>query len=293
MRNDLADQPLFRYIHTMDYLVIGHLTRDLLPIGWQIGGTVAYAGLAARAVGARVRILTCTDAKTLAALPRDGIEVACLDAVKATTFINRHGPGGRTQHILSIALPIGPADVPSDWGKSGVVHVGPVAGECQKGLAQCFSGAFLGLTPQGWMRTWDETGIVRLRQWPEADIWLPRADAVVLSEEDLGYDWELARAYAQQTRLLVVTRASKGCTLFRCGAPNEYPAPAVSKEHDPTGAGDVFAAVFFLACAAGASPDKAAEAANCLAARSVSHSGPPSVTKVDLRACSEVTSTLL
>ncbi len=61
----------------MDYLIIEHLTRDLLPTGWQIGGTVAYAGLAARAVGTRVRILTRTNAKTLAALPRDRIEVAC------------------------------------------------------------------------------------------------------------------------------------------------------------------------------------------------------------------------
>ncbi len=131
--------------------------------------------------------------------------------------------------------------MPSDWRKSGVVHVGPVAGECRKGLAHCFPGAFLGLTPQGWMRSWDETGIVRHRRWPEAGIWLPQADAVVLNEEDLGYDWELAKAYAQQTRLLVVTRASEGCTLFKCGMPSEYPAPAVFEEHDPTGAGEVFA----------------------------------------------------
>ena len=38
-------------LEPIDYLIIGHLTRDLLPNGTRLGGTAAYAALTARALG--------------------------------------------------------------------------------------------------------------------------------------------------------------------------------------------------------------------------------------------------
>ena len=36
-------------LEPLDYLVVGHVARDLTPQGPQLGGTVAYAALTARA----------------------------------------------------------------------------------------------------------------------------------------------------------------------------------------------------------------------------------------------------
>jgi hypothetical protein len=45
-------------LEPINYLIIGHITRDLLPSGPRIGGTAAYAGLTAQAMGLRVGIIT-------------------------------------------------------------------------------------------------------------------------------------------------------------------------------------------------------------------------------------------
>jgi hypothetical protein len=45
-------------LEPINYLIIGHLTRDLTPSGPRIGGTAAYAGLTANALGLRVGIVT-------------------------------------------------------------------------------------------------------------------------------------------------------------------------------------------------------------------------------------------
>ena len=46
------------------YLLIGHITEDLTPSGTQLGGTVSYAGLTAKVLGADVRVLTACHANT-------------------------------------------------------------------------------------------------------------------------------------------------------------------------------------------------------------------------------------
>jgi len=45
-------------LQPVDYLVIGHVAADVTPTGLQLGGTVSYAGLTARALGVRVGIVT-------------------------------------------------------------------------------------------------------------------------------------------------------------------------------------------------------------------------------------------
>jgi hypothetical protein len=42
----------------VDYLLIGHITLDITPHGTRIGGTAAFAGLTAHALGLRVGIVT-------------------------------------------------------------------------------------------------------------------------------------------------------------------------------------------------------------------------------------------
>jgi hypothetical protein len=47
----------------IDYLVIGHISSDLTPDGPRIGGTVAYAGKTAHALGCRTVMLTSAAAE--------------------------------------------------------------------------------------------------------------------------------------------------------------------------------------------------------------------------------------
>ena len=48
-------------LEPVDYLVVGHIAQDVIPGGFQLGGTVSYASLTAKALGLRVGIVTaCT-----------------------------------------------------------------------------------------------------------------------------------------------------------------------------------------------------------------------------------------
>jgi sugar/nucleoside kinase (ribokinase family) len=102
---------------------------------------------------------------------------------------------------------------------------------------------------------------------------LRELDVVVLSEEDVGGDWEILDQYAAEARLLVVTRGPEGAILRRRGAPDaSYPAYATD-EVDPTGAGDVFAAAFLIRLRETDDPDQATRFANCVASFAVEGPG--------------------
>lgn len=257
------------------YLVVGHVTRDREPGGgFAPGGTVAYAGLTAQALGCEVYVVTSAgpDLDLEAALP--GIRLHRIPAEATTTFENRYTEdGGRLQFISALAAPIGPQDVPADWWRAAdIVHLGPVARECDPAIARLPLQGFLGLTPQGWMRRWDADGRVERVDWEEAQRLLPVADAVVLSEEDVGGEERWVADWARQTGLLALTRSAAGCTVYVDGVATGVPGWP-TREVDPTGAGDIFAAVFFVELQRGRSPHQAARLANCVAARSVTRRG--------------------
>ncbi len=257
---------------SVDYVIIGHVCRDRTPAGPTFGGTAAYAGRTALAHGWRVGVITSTgpDWDPQAAL--DGALVMNLPAERTTEFENLYTPQGRRQRLHGRAEPLLPAAVPLEWRRPRVVHLAPVAGEVDPSLLFRFEGALRGLTPQGWMRTWDAEGHVYPRPWAEAEEILPHADAVVFSEEDIHGDWALARRWAHRTPILVVTQAARGATLFRDGSPYLIPAyPA--EEVDPTGAGDVFAAAFFIRLWETRDPIAAARYAARVAALSVTRPG--------------------
>jgi sugar/nucleoside kinase (ribokinase family) len=147
-------------------------------------------------------------------------------------------------------------------------------------LVRAFPGAFIGVTPQGWLRQWDEAGRVRPRPWEEAHAVLSSVDAMVMSEEDVNNDWPLIRDWANYAPVMVVTQAARGATMFIQGEPHHIPTPPM-KEVDPTGAGDIFATVFFAHCQRTGDPHEAARMATCLAAHSVTRHGLDSVPTLD------------
>ena len=225
--------------------MLGHFTRDVLPDGNTTpGGTSLYAALTAHRLGQHVGVVSAP-AELPAGWPAD-IELIFHPSPTPPTFENRYTPQGRQQTLHTASTPITIDDIPPLWRSAPVVHLGPVLGETPEPLVHAFPGSLLGVTPQGWMRRWDEPlpGAVIFQPWRPAPELLERIDALVLSIEDVRGDEALAASYAEHCSLVIVTRSSKGATLFLRGEPHHVPAFAAI-ERDPTGAGDVFAATLF------------------------------------------------
>lgn len=267
----------------VDYLVIGHASCDWTSLGTRLGGTVAFSALTARALGVRVGILTSTSADvSLAAL--DGIPTINIPAAHSTTFENIHSSKGRRQILHHLAAPIDFNHVPETWRNAPIIHLGPIANEVSPILPRGFSPDLLGLTAQGWMRGWDEAGQVHPVQW-ENEFALEAAGAVVISLEDVGGDMEQVERLALHTRVLAVTEGSSGCVLYWNGDRRRINAPRIP-EVDATGAGDIFAAAFFIRLYTTRDPWEAARFATLLASHSVTRQGLDGIpTESEIQTC--------
>ncbi len=264
----------------VSYLAIGHVTKDLTPDGPRLGGSVAYAALTARALGYPAGVVTaCADDLDLGAL--DGVPVRRQPSPHSTTYENLYTPAGRTQYLRGRAAPLGADAVPREWRPAPLVHLAPLTGELDPVLTAAFPDALIGLTPQGFLRGWDDSGRVHPRAWEAAEQWLPRAGAVVLSLEDAGGDWALLERWARLAHRLVVTEGPRGCTVFVRGQGARQFAGPPQTEVDPTGAGDIFAAAFFIHLYETDDPWAAARVANQVAGVSVTRAGLAGVPTVD------------
>jgi len=257
-------------LEPVDYVVIGHVAHDLTPEGPRLGGTVAYSALTARALGLRVGIFTASGPETpLEALKE--FPILSIASPQSTTFENIYTEHGRVQYVRGQAVRLDLRHVPALWQRSPIIHLGPIADEMDAVLPASFSPALLGLTPQGWMRQWDVENRVHSRAWMDETA-LAKADAVVISREDVNGDEEQIEQMAHHTRVLAVTENAAGCVLYWNGDRRRFRAPRVP-EVDPTGAGDIFAAAFFVRLFKTRDPWEAARFATQLASHSVTRPG--------------------
>jgi sugar/nucleoside kinase (ribokinase family) len=229
----------------IDFLVVGHLVQDIVPNGYVVGGTAAYSSITARNLGRKPGIVTRLAPDFVLPNVLHDINVHRTPSAQTTTFHNIYRDGHREQFIRALADPIQPEDVPAAWAGVPIVHLGPLAREIDARFAKLFPNALVGVTPQGWLRQWDDAGRVRLRLWEEAPQILPHVDCLVLSEEDLNGNPGLIDEYVLLTRIAVMTQGKRGCMVFENGNATQVPGFPVP-EVDPTGAGDVFAAAFLI-----------------------------------------------
>lgn len=258
-------------VEPVDYLVIGHLARDITPNGFQLGGTAAYSALAAKALGLRTGIITAWAGEfPYEQLP--GIAVVTLPSENCTTFENVYNKESRTQYLHHQATHIDHASIPENWKRCSIIHIGPIAQEVDPILEDAFSPALIGLTPQGWMRQWNELGLVSACRWVGAEIALKKAGAAVISIEDVGGDEDEIERMALACPVLAVTEGPVGARLYWHNDLRKFRAP-IKNEVDATGAGDIFAAAFFIRLLATRDPWEAARFATQLAANSVLRPG--------------------
>jgi sugar/nucleoside kinase (ribokinase family) len=162
--------------------------------------------------------------------------------------------------------------VPEPWRNTSIVHLGPVAQEVEPTMTRNFSGAFLGVTPQGWLRAWDQEGKVYPTEWPEASFVLQHAGATVISIEDVDGDEARIEEMAASCHILAVTEAHEGARLYWNGDVRRF-RPPEHAEVDATGAGDIFATAFFIRLFTTRDPWEAARFATMLSAFSVTRPG--------------------
>lgn len=271
-------------MRTPDYLVIGHICADLRPDGgYVLGGTALYSALTAARLGARVAVLTRgvfgREVAGMKIPPLDPyleeIDIIVQDAEVPTTFINEYRADRRVQTMPHWAGPIDLNGLPPHWRNAKIVHLGPVADEIEPRHCAGITNQFLGATPQGWMRSWPRSTGGRVNHVP---LKLPgnlteRLDSVIVSIEEIPYTREIVNRVGER-RLSVITRDAEGAQVIAGGEKIDLPGHNV-KVVDPSGAGDVFAAAFFLkASDRTVSGRNAGIYANAVAALSISEVGP-------------------
>ncbi len=256
-----------------DFLVIGHVTKDLQKDGYTVGGTVTFASLTARNLRQRTAVVTRAS-RDLSFNPLyQGVEVLCLPSPVTTTFQNLYSADGtRTQFVRAVAGQIDAEDIPPAWREAKVVLLGPLADELGGSIARIFPHSLIGVTPQGWMRRWDEKGRVFSKPWEGAAEVLTCAQVVVCSENDIEMDENVIQTYARMADILVVTHGPGGATVYHRGEARCLPA-FETVEIDPTGAGDVFAAAYLIELERSGDPYAAAHFANCVASFIVEKAG--------------------
>jgi 1D-myo-inositol 3-kinase len=269
-----------------DFLVIGHVTKDLQEVGYTIGGTVTFASLTARNLGQRTAVVTSASPDLDLNPVYQGIEVLCLPSLVTSTFQNLYSiDGARTQYLRAVAEPIKTEDIPPAWREARVVLLGPLTNELKGGIAKVFANSLIGVTPQGWMRRWDGDGRVFPKPWEGAAEVLDYARVVVFSENDIESDESVIQAYARLADILVVTHGPGGATVYHRGQVRHLPAFETT-EIDPTGAGDVFTAAYLIELERSGDPYAAAHFANCVASFSVEKPGTegiPTLEQVERR----------
>jgi 1D-myo-inositol 3-kinase len=267
----------------INFLAVGHITRDRTREGFRLGGTVSYAAVTALRLGWRPGILTCGSAEQLGyragqagpenvvaplGSPLETVAIHLLSWPVTTTFANIYRGYQRTQVVEALAGPIDPVQLPAAWADVPVVLLGPLVRELPSTWAKMFANSLMAVTPQGWMRQWDADGHVRATRWENASEFLPRADVVILSRDDVGGDDTYIAELIRQARTLVVTDGWRGAMVYHAGAGYHVPAQP-TREVDPTGAGDVFATAFVLRLAETGDPVEAGHFAHMVASISI------------------------
>jgi sugar/nucleoside kinase (ribokinase family) len=127
--------------------------------------------------------------------------------------------------------------------KSCVVHLAPICDEFSVELIDSFHhNVFVAVTPQGWLRDVDSEHRIssKTMNWD----YLEKADAVIISDEECPQDQLEFEKMKKAIRLLIVTKNESGTVAYVDGKHLYLPAFPV-KPVNFSGAGDVFASVFF------------------------------------------------
>jgi 1D-myo-inositol 3-kinase len=231
-------------VATPTFVVVGHVVRDIVPQGWRLGGTATYAATQAQHLGLSVGVVTHAGPEVELSEALPGALIAGSASAQSTCFQNIYEAGTRRQLVRSRAEPMSVDDIPREWRSAPLALLGPVCGEVPAGMGCVFSGSFVGVSAQGWLRRVDKQHRVRKWAWSGPPFWAG-CRVLFVSDEDLGQRREQLKRWCAEVPIVVLTRNRRGARVHVNEQWHDIEAfPA--NEIDPTGAGDVFAAAFLV-----------------------------------------------
>jgi sugar/nucleoside kinase (ribokinase family) len=253
---------------TPDFVVVGHVVRDVVPGGWRPGGTVTFAAVQAHRLGLRAGVVTRAGADTDVAEKLRFADVIQLPSPVTTSFENVYDGGRRRQRVHAQALAIEPEDIPVAWRDAPIAFIGPVLGEADARMAQMFAEATLvGVSAQGFLRALDADGRVVQASWQGEPFWRG-ADVVFASDEDIAAGDAALEAWTRDVPVVAMTESWRGARVYSDGRWRRMDA-FPENEADPTGAGDTFATAFLVRLHETGDVDEAARFAAAAASISV------------------------
>lgn len=239
-------------------ITVGHVTHDRYGDDIVPGGCAFYGALTQHGLGAAVHLVTAV-----------GDDFACDDALAGlscdvqrggvtTLFTNLYPEGSiRVQRIEAMAPPVRPPAVLPD---AALVHLAPVMQDVE--LAAWLDAAGprpVALAVQGWIKDRGPNETVVQTPWQVDGALLARVAFAACGEEDLVQQGDLLDRLCRHVPVVAFTHGKRGCDVIVRGETTRVGIYPDAVEVDPTGAGDTFAAGFFLGLAEGRDPVAAAK----------------------------------
>jgi sugar/nucleoside kinase (ribokinase family) len=261
-----------------DYTTVGHVTADVASDGSRRpGGSAFYSALQAARLGQRALIVTQGNRREIEELLepfRGELELEVFPAAQTTALESYASEGLRRQRVLAWAGPIA-EDLEL---RTSILHLAPIARETPtrwRGRTD-----FVGLTPQGLVRHWDDDSrqIVLAPAEPAAREVASACNAMVMSKDERASCATLIARAGEAGAVVAITAGGSPTTVLGPGrGAVQVEVPAVAHQTDDVGAGDVFAAAFFFMLAQGRPPARSTDFANAAAAVRMAGAGAQAI----------------
>ncbi|WP_131790187.1 PfkB family carbohydrate kinase [Candidatus Protofrankia datiscae] len=267
----------------VDYLAVGNPTLDVLPDSSStIGGSMVYGVVQAARLGLCAAGVGCGHDAELAPVWTPFEAEAFLyiqPAPETTRFRNDNAGSLRTQWLEASAGVVSGLD---RLPESRVLHLAPVAREIVlDDVVRRSARGLVGLTPQGLIRSWDASRLVRHHMLHIDGATAKNIDAVVFADYEVAYLASVAEAVRRAGGVVVITKGPRGAEVLLANGRQEFSAIAADRLVDDTGAGDVFAAPLFIALDTGSTVSDAVRFAAAAATLSISGIGPGAIATRD------------
>lgn len=257
----------------LDIVTIGHFVRDFIisprianPIV-TLGGPPTFVSLTAEKLGAKVGVVSKVGKdfhKHFAWLRENNVDLSWVKVVEkafSTSFVLTQNGDKQKLQLKSRAPPIVLTDMPSSL-HAKAIHVAPVANELSLEIIRKLRDRvpLLSIDPQGFVREFGETGIMKLRRLGDVSL-IQQCDVFKASIEEIrmvaAYDElgvSMEKIYECGVKIVLVTLGRRGILAHFGEGFYHIPACKPKVFVDATGAGDSFIGGFLAEYVRGREP---------------------------------------
>lgn len=223
----------------MNFCFIGHVTQDRFDSSQGCGGSSLYGALLMAHLGERASIITsCSE--DFPSHAYQNVQWHIQPSAKTTTFGISYASNQRILSKRSTANVLESSWISKHVPDSHAVMVCPVIDEVDPQVIDDLGSKWIGLTPQGWFRSFDENGKMTQTK-SKHSFSLKKISLIVVSQEDIQNDPSAWTNAKKSARVAVCTMGKKGYILSCEGFEKAFSPLQVMEEKNPTGCGDIFA----------------------------------------------------